>query len=265
MAIKDHVKEKLEDKEFTGAISDCSFERKELLRVYAVGIAFKGVSFKQSLISSCYFRNCRFEDCDFTGAQLRDSNLKGSTFSSCKFAYSTWEKTLLDDHFLDACLPSEENLARDLVRTLRVNFAQIGNYEAVNRAAGLEVKLTGQHLYNAAYSNQAYYRHKYPTGARLTHAFRHACWKLLDLLWGNGESLLRVLVTGMLAVLVAAAWLLGSGSASTFSGALRASFVAFWGVHLDALPAAIGVSVSIARYVVLGLLMAILVKRLSRR
>lgn len=265
MGIKDHVKEKLEDKEFTGEVRDSSFERKDLIRVFAVGVLFEGISFKQSQLFACYFRNCRFVGCDFTGAQIRDSNLKGSTFTACKFPYSTWEKTLLDDQFLDSCLPSEENLARDLVRTLRVNFAQTGNYEAVNRAAALEVKLTGQHLYNAAYSKQSYYRHKYRGGARLAHAAGHAWWKALDLLWGNGESLLRVVVTGGVAVLAAAAWLSAVGPASPFMSTLRSVFYAFWGVGLAALPDEVGVSLSIARYVVLGLLMAILVKRLSRR
>ena len=265
VAIKEHVKERLEDKELFGDVSDCSFERKELVRVFAVGLTFKGISFKQAQLSACYFRKCTFIECDFTGAQIRDSNLKGSTFSSCKFQYSTWEKTLLDDQFLGACLPSEGNLARDLVRSLRVNFSQVGNYEAVNRAAALEVKLTGQHLYNAAYSSQSYYRHKYKGVARLSHAFQHAWWKALDLLWGNGESLIRVVVTGIIVVLLAAGYTLPQQPKSSFADTVRESFFAFWGVALSAVPNEVGVGLSVAKYVVLGLLMAILVKKLSRR
>jgi uncharacterized protein YjbI with pentapeptide repeats len=265
MPIRDHVKEKLENKEFTGQVGPESFEQKELVRVFAVGVTFSQVSFKQALVSNCYFRNCRFIECDFTGAQFKESNLRGTSFSSCKFAYSAWEKTFLDDRFLDACLPPEENLARDLVRTLRVNFSQIGNYEAVNRAAALEVQLTGQHLYNAAYSNQSYYRHKYKGLERIQHGARHAWWKTLDLLWGNGENLLRVVATGAFAIAGGAFWL--SYLVPTLSGAasLERAFFAFWGFGAPPVPEQVSVALAIARYVLLGLFMAILVKRLSRR
>jgi uncharacterized protein YjbI with pentapeptide repeats len=167
---KDHRKEKLEDKEFDSDVTD-SFERKELIRLFAVGITFTGVAFKQAVLVNCYFRNCTFIRCDFTGTQIKDCNLKGSSFEGCQFRYTSWEKTLLDEEFLDRCLPPEENLARDLVRSLRVNFAQIGNYDAVNKAAAIEVALTGRHLFNAAYSRQGYYRSwpKYQGINRLTH------------------------------------------------------------------------------------------------
>lgn len=265
MPIKDHVKEKLENKEFTGEVGPESFEQKELVRVFAVGVTFRGVSFKQALIASCYFRNCRFIECDFTGAQFKESSLRGTNFSSCKFAYSTWEKTFLEDRFLDACLPSEENLARDLVRTLRVNFAQIGNYEAVNRAAALEVRLTGQHLYNAAYSQQSYYRHKYRGLDRAQHAAQHAGWKALDLLWGNGESLVRVLVAGAVSVGIAALCLGSSAPELPLSERAERSLLGFWGIGTQALPESIALGLTLARYLFLGLFMAILVKRLSRR
>ena len=124
-------------------------------------MAFFDVSFKQCDFANCYFRNCRFIRCNFTGATIKESNFRGSQFEECNFRYTSWEKTILDEHFLDTCLPSEENLARDLARSLRVNFSQIGNYDAVNKAASIEVSLTGQHLYNAAYSRQSYYRSKY--------------------------------------------------------------------------------------------------------
>lgn len=148
MELKEHKKTVIENKEFCGEVQNEELSAKEFIRVFAVGVAFIDVNFKQCDFSECYFRNCRFIRCDFTGANIKESNLRGSQFEKCKFQYTTWEKTLLDEHFLDICLPSEENLARDLARSLRVNFSQIGNYEAVNKAASIEVNLTGQHLYN---------------------------------------------------------------------------------------------------------------------
>ena len=174
MELKEHVKTAVKDQEITTAVVDEDLTQKELIRLYAVKITFTRVAFKQCNITSCYFRNCHFIGCDFTGAVIKDTNLKGSQFENCKFHYSLWEKTFLEESFLDNCLPSEENLARDLVRSLRVNFAQIGNYEAVNKAASIEVKLNGRHLFNAAYSRQAYYRNKYKGLTRIRFA-RSAC------------------------------------------------------------------------------------------
>jgi uncharacterized protein YjbI with pentapeptide repeats len=260
-----HVKERLEDKELIGEVTKESFERKELVRLYAVKVIFTDVSFKQASIAHCYFRNCTFIRCDFTGAHVKDTNLRGSSFSNCKFSYTTWDKSVLDETFLDSCLPSEENLARDLVRALRVNFAQVGNYHAVNRAAALEVKLTGQHLYNAAYSKQGYYRSKYSGFSRIKHAFKHAGWKCLDLLWGNGESLGRILISSVIVIIIAAIWLALANPKIAFSDAMIGAFLQFWGITVQSMSYGWAVSLIIARFVLFGLFMAILVKRLSRR
>lgn len=266
MKLRDNKKEKIEDKEFFAELRDIDLSSKEFVRVYAVNQVFTGVVFKQCVFTSCYFRNCNFIRCDFTGISIKDSNFKGAQFENCNFKYTTWEKTLLDERFLDTCLPSEENLARDLVRSLRTNFAQIGNYEAVNKAASIEVKLTGQHLYNAAYSRQAYYRAKYKGQARVTPALQHLRWKSLDLLWGNGESIFRVVRTGLGVIIVAAIFYMRDTAAVSFPDAFLEALGHFWGVQYRApMPMAYIVPLTVLRYVLIGMFMAILVKRLSRR
>ena len=267
MELKDHNKNLIENKEFVGEVRDTDFSQHELSRVYGVNVIFVNVSFKQAELSRCYFRNCRFIKCTFTGASIRESTLKGSQFEECDFKYTTWEKTNIDEHFLESCLPSEENLARDLVRSLRVNFSQIGNYDAVNKASSIEVRLTGQHLYNAAYSKQSYYRSKYKSWSRVKHGIEHARWKALDLLWGNGESIVRVIFAGIVAVVVAAAIILSDQSKPSVESALHTALNLFWGLDADiaSLDYKLSVTLTISRYVLFGLFMAILVKRLSRR
>jgi hypothetical protein len=175
-------------------------------------------------------------------------------------------KEILDEYFLDTCLPSEENLARDLVRSLRVNFSQIGNCDAVNKAASIEVSLTGQHLYNAAYSRLSYYRGKYKGWSRISHAFGHARWKAFDLLWGNGESILRVALSGFFVIIIAALALMRDHSQLIFSDALWSVFSGFWGIRGGVeLPNSYAVTLTIIRFILFGLFMGILVKRLSRR
>ena len=265
MDYRDNKKIKLEDVEFTTDISNEDFSRHDFVRVFAVGRVFTKISFKQVNFSTCYFRNCRFIGCDFTGAFVKETNLRGSQFENCTFRYVAWEKSQLDDDFLDCCLPSEENLARDLVRSLRVNFSEIGDYEAVNRAASIEVDLTGKHLYKAAYSNESYYRSKYKGTKRLVHATQHARWKALDLLWGNGESTVRILISCFI-VILAVSILYSLEAKVTFVDALMESIWQFWGrQYAQSMPPIYALSLTITQFVAFGLFMAILVKRLSRR
>jgi len=266
MELQEHIKPVIEHKEVQGEVRNTDLSVKVLSHVFAVNVAFFEVSFKQCEFVNCYFRNCRFIRCNFTGATIKESNFRGSQFEECDFRYTSWEKTVLDEHFLDTCLPSEENLARDLARSLRVNFSQIGNYDAVNKAASIEVSLTGQHLYNAAYSRQSYYRGKYKGWSRISHALGHARWKALDLLWGNGESILRVALSGLVVVIFAAIALVRDHSQLIFSDALWSAFSGFWGIQNGAkLPDSYAVTLTIIRFILFGLFMAILIKRLSRR
>lgn len=266
MELHEHKKDVIENKEFRSEVRGEDLSMRELSRVFAVDVTFVDVSFKQCDFSRCYFRNCRFIRCDFTGASIKESNLRGSRFEECNFRYTTWEKSFLDEHFLDTCLPSGENLARDLARSLRVNFSQIGNYEAVNKAASIEVSLTGQHLYNAAYSRQSYYRAKYKGWSRVIHAIGHARWKTLDLLWGNGESIVRVAIAGLAVIVVATLFLMKDNSQLLFLDTLESTFSHFWGIQGGTkLPDLYAISLTVIRFVLLGLFMAILVKRLSRR
>lgn len=266
MELIEHPKSLIEDKEFASDVRATDLSQQTLRRVFAVKKTFVDVSFKQSEISQCYFRNCRFVRCDFTGASISRSNFRGSQYEECKFQYSSWEHTILDEEFLDNCLPSEENLARDLVRSLRVNFGHIGNYPAVNRAASIEVALTGLHLFHAAYSNQSYYRAKYKMWNRALHGIRHARWKAFDLLWGNGESLCRIFVCGLFVIVSFAAILTWQEPQFYWPASCGVVTRAFWGVSTTpSVPGNYLAALTAVRFLLFGLFMAILIKRLARR
>ncbi len=267
MALVDHKKERIEDKEFSENIQKSDYKQKDFVRVFAVNKVFENVDFSQCSFSSCYFRKCKFIRCNFQGAFFKETYLRGSSFPECIFKYTTFEKTAIDESFLDTSLPAEENLARDLVRALRVNFSQIGNYDAVNKASAIEVKLTGVHLYKAAYSKESYYRgkEKYSGFNRFLLALDHAKWKLLDLLWGNGESIFRILISSLVFVLCIAAmhWL---SFQVNFLGSLKSSVYGFWGVgsHL-AIPNHYRLTLTIGRLIFFSLFISVLVKRLAKR
>jgi len=267
MTLIDHKKEKIEDKEFSEDVTGEDYSRKDISRVFAVGKRFKDVDFSQSNLSSCYFRNCRFIKCDFTGAAFKDCYLKGASFPESSLKYTTFSSSQLDDAILDNSLPSEENLARDFVRALRVNFSQVGNYEAVNKAASIEVKLTGIHLHKAAYSREAYYRgkEKYTGIGRAKAVFDHAQWKFLDLLWGNGESLFKIFMSS-LAFVILMSFIMFMSSSNTFSDATISVFYNFWGVKSDLnIAKPYLVFLTVIRLLFFSLFVSVLVKRLAKR
>ena len=263
---KDHTKDSIKNKEIQSDVHNEDLSRKILKRVFAVNLTFENVKFMQADFVDCYFRNCNFIGCDFTGSSFLNSNFRGSRYEGCQFKYSTWENTHLDEDFLENCLPSEENLARDLVRTLRVNYGQIGNYEAVNKAASVEVALTGKHLFSAAYSKQFYYRSKYKGLQRISHGYQHFQWKVLDLLWGNGESLIRTILSGAFLLAVCATCISWNNQELKWPDAMSLVVKSFFGVSTEpALPDWQLASLTALQLLLVGLFLAIVIKRLARR
>lgn len=126
------------------------FQNKVFVRLGArKGTVFRNVSFTHSIFEGCYLANCSFDSCDFTGCQFSGSNFHNAAFSGCKFWYATFERTQIDDDILTSEAPAEENLRMRFARTLRMNFFQLGDAKAVNRAISLELQATEQYLRNS--------------------------------------------------------------------------------------------------------------------
>jgi hypothetical protein len=256
----------LEDQELAADAENEDFTQHILTRFFAVKRTFKRVQFTQAVLSNCYFRNCTFIECDFTGAVIKECNLRGAKFENCNFRYATLEKTQIDPEVMRNGLPTGENLARDFVRSLRVNFSQIGDYVAVNEAIRIEVRLTREHYYNAAYSRTAYYRTKYKGRSRLAHGLYHAKWTVLDWLWGNGESALRIILTGLFLIACVAIMHPRAIGISGYFHALPYVIANFWGVKTsEDLSPEWFTAVTIGRFVLFALFIAVLVKRFARR
>lgn len=181
------------DRMFVVDVKDASFANHLFVRVAAKRQRFVKVDFKYSLFDTCYFRNCVFDSCDFTGCRFSGSSLHGSTFSGCTFDYSTFERSIVANDILDTGCPRAENLKMRFARTLRMNYQQLGDAESVNKAIGVELQATAVHLYKAWRSNERYYREKYKGCERIKMVEKWASFKTLDLIWGNGESYLKLL------------------------------------------------------------------------
>lgn len=161
------------------------------VRLSGKKIKFSGVSFKYVFFESCYLRDCIFDSCDFTGAKFIDSNLVGSTFTRCKFDYTSFQKTHITTDILHTEAPIYDNLKQKFARELRLNYQQVGDNDAVNAAINLELKATQEHLYKSWSSRDTYYRKKYPGIKRISQFVKWTNFKVLDFIWGNGESLFK--------------------------------------------------------------------------
>lgn len=258
------------DKKFDGDETGTRYPNRLFLRLVAKDKSFTKVDFKYTIFDSCYLRGCKFDSCDFTGCRFVGTNLHGSRFSGCKFDYATFERTPVDSDILDTECPGPENLKQRFARTLRMNYQQLGDPSAANKAMIIELEATEAHLHKAWSSKESYYRKKYSGWRRVKACFEWLSFKLLDFVWGNGEYLSR-LIRAVLVVLLAmtifevAAYddpqRLGS-----YVSAFESSFAVFLGVLTPPLYAKWYLAiVTLVRLVAMSFFLSIVIKKFNRR
>jgi uncharacterized protein YjbI with pentapeptide repeats len=268
-ALKPHERTIETDKDWIEDVSDAVLSDHVFERVSAKTVHFKNVDFKYCVFDGCYLRLCDFDSCDFTGCKFVGSNFYGSTFVGCKFDYAVFERTLISSDILDTCCPSWENLKLRFARTLRMNYQALGDSDAVNKAVLVELDATRAHLSKAWRSNESYYRKKYSGAARLQALFNWMGFVAGDVIWGNGERPLHLVRTTVaLLVLLAILDTLFARDArlvTEWISALAEAPQVFLGTEHPNYPGHIVASIALARYVILGLFVSILVRRFARR
>jgi hypothetical protein len=267
----DSTKSPLNDKRFEEDESNSAYIGLVFVRLSAKGRKFYNVDFRYSTFDACYFRNAQFISCDFTGCRFVGSNFHGATFSECKFDYASFEKTMIDPTILDTEYPKPENLRARFARTLRMNFAQLGDVASANKAMKLELEATGIHCRKAVFSKEKYYRSKY-TGV----LWWKALWELVlfwfgDFVWGNGESLGRLLRCVLLVLLAMTVFDVVNFGSPNLMSSWGTSFIRSFDVFMGApfYPVEypkpyIGI-VTLFRLIFIAFLVSILFKRISRR
>jgi len=269
--LTESTRKEQKDKKIENDLADVSLDYSVFVRLGAKKRRFTKVSFKYCIFDTSYLRDCMFDACDFTGCRFLASNLHGSTFLNCTFDYAVFERTTVDPQILETGCPKSENLRLRFARTLRMNFQQIGDARSVNKAIAIELRSTNVHLYNSwKYNRTKYYQEKYPGWQRLRQFVDWLRFKGLDLLWGNGESASKLLMS-MLTFLCVMAIL------ATILFKDWTDWRCYWQAIVEAPQVFLGatppqpywrgfISVHIfARLVAFALFMSIVIKRLSRR
>lgn len=247
-----------------------AFKYKVFSRLNAINIKFINVSFEHTVLDGCYLRNCVFDSCNFTGCRFIGCNFQGSSFPGSKFNYATFERCQVDSDILTEWNPAEENLKMRFARSLRMNFQQIGDAKAVNEAITLELHATARHLFESWASEAEFHRKKYPGLRRVRQFLAWVEFWVLHFVWGNGESIPKLLRTILFAMVVIAVY-----DANASNGS--ATIVDYWDSLKDAPAIFLGTLsrpthtttaaslIVAARLVALSLLTALLVKRFGRR
>ncbi len=142
-------------------------------------------------------------------------------------------------------------------------------YGAVNQAITQELHATSRHLLESWLSEQEFYRKKYPGFKQAWQFLRWIEFWVLDFVWGNGESIVKLLRT--IAVVIGAVAIYDVAVAGDVSdlGAYWSSIkhapAVFLGVQAKDYPPLVLSIIAASRYVSLALMTALLVKRFGRR
>lgn len=246
------------------------FINHQFQRLVAVKIKFTGCDFRFSEFDAAYLRNCTFDSCDFTGCKFTNANLRGSKFIGCKFDYVQFSHTQVEPEILDTGCPGQENLQREFARTLRINFHQIGDAAAANRAIKIELEATRIHFYKAWRSRESYYRKKYSGLQRAKIFTEWFKFVALDLFWGNGEkpvNLLRSLTILIILIALSEVYFLRDGYvfSSYISALLQAPEVLLGVTKPQGFSGLALAGITSLRYIMIACLVSIIIKRLSRR
>lgn len=240
------------------------------IRLNAKKKTFFQVSFQHCIFESCYFNNCVFNSCDFTGCRFVGCNFHQSTFSGCNFEYAIFERCQISEDILAEEAPTKENLKMRFARSLRMNFQQIGDAKAVNKAISIELEATSSYLKKSWSSSETYYLKKYSGLKRIKQFIKWLEFKTLDFIWGNGENtwkLLRTIVVIHLAISIYDNYCFKNAwDLKGYLDSLIASPGIFFGLNMPSnYPVWVSSLIAASRLVGFAFLTAILVKRFGRR
>ncbi|HEU0118118.1 MAG TPA: pentapeptide repeat-containing protein [Alphaproteobacteria bacterium] len=258
------------DKKIDCDVADSKFVNQLFVRLIAKKRRFTNVNFKYAIFDNCYLRDCVFDSCNFTGVRFSGTNMQGSSFSGCIFDYCTFDKTTIDNDVLDSNCPSFENLKLKFARTLRINYQQLGDAKSANKAMSVELQACEIHLHKASFSNDVYYRTKYRGWDRAKHVIEWLDFKLLDFIWGNGESAWKLLRAVLLVFIVMtyidiSAWKDPSIPPNYADSFWKTPQIFLGVISPDNYPKSYLTFIAFIRLVAMGFFMSIIIKRFNRR
>jgi hypothetical protein len=233
-------------------------------------IKFVNTSFEHCIFDNCYLKNCVFDSCQFIGCKFIGCNFHLCYFTGCDFRFAIFERTQIDSDILDSEAPLEENLKMRFARSLRMNYQQIGDAKAVNKAIKIELNATSEYLYKSWTSSENYYSKKYSGFKRIPQFFEWIGFWIMNFIWGNGESVLKLFQLAFLIILlisfVDTVMYHDANSVKDYYLSFEKSFAIFFGYNIPTSYLEPYIAfIAFTRLTIFSLFTAILVKRFNRR
>ncbi len=277
IGLQDKPVKVIENKIFTAPITGKSFQHFQFKNTGAKNIKFENCDFLYCFFERAYFHGCQFVNCKFIGARFVDCNFRGASFDGCDFEYATFKSTLIDGHELLRNLPAWPNARRELLRNLRLNAESIGDDKSVKIFVREELAASREHLKKARQAKEKYYASKYGSLSKRGQVYWQSLTVWVDWnLWGHGEYPWHLLRTIIIGLLLASSYRIIESGVITDSlpigqalSIVMAHFLdvtkTFVGIVPNDFPSGLAAILSLFRYIVLGLFISVLYRRLSRR
>ena len=238
------------------------FKYKHFINLSSKDKVYDNVDFSFSIFDNAYFRDCEFRNCNFTGTIIKNSNFKGAKFKNCNFDYSFFEKTQISINILYENSPQKENIKSSFARNLRTNFQQLGDSRNVNRAILIELEATREHLKKICYDHSSHYRDKYKSWRRVKGFQDYYTFIFFDFIWGNGESLWKLLRSLLLLIVLIN---FVDFYYNTETEVTRGFNLLLGTTQLKLIPETWNSIFLLIRLLMMSLLTALIIKRISRR
>jgi hypothetical protein len=267
----------IEKKYFNQHRQDDDFAHHFFIDTGAVKLSFTNVNFSFCIFKNGYFKNCKFVDCNFTGAQFENSNFRSSTFVNCKFIFSVFRGTEVSHLELLSNLSEWPNNNREWLRRLRLNAESIGDVKAVKACVKEEMLASREHLKKAREAKEGYYAKTYKGWDKRLPVYIESIGNFFDWhIWGHGEYPHKLAGTIVLIISLSSAYLFLQGQGVNGNAqwndlllhawhCLRDVSQTFIGVKVESVGDGLASSLSLVRYVSLGLFTSVLYKSIARR
>jgi hypothetical protein len=264
-----------------GPVQNQSFQHFIFEDFGARGVEFNNCDFSYCLFTRAYFYKATFTDCKFIGARLVDCNLRSAKFSRCDFIYSAFRGTIIPTEEALVNLPPWPNAQRELLQSLRVNAASVGDDASVRKYFRYEMRARQEYYRKAREAKEAYFYEKYGF-KRNPYNYLLVRWESFWLFvqrwgWGYGEYPLNLILSTLVLLL-----LLGTTVAITNSKSIQEFIGNCWYSQISTLSAFLGTSyvtqqpqihftwwhlslAALLRYLSFGLLFTMIFRRIVKR
>ena len=278
--VSEHSPKRYSEANIERILEGLSHQHSHFTDVRGKSATFQSFDFSYCIFTRAYFHKATFSNCKFVGAQFFDCNFRGAQLRDCDFSYASFSGTRIPTNQILENLPSWPNARRELLQILRRNAASVGDYRSEKAFVLREIDSEKEHYRRAWRRDEPYYKKKYHPRFRWVGAgLRLLALRIDSCVWGHGERLWKtpLALIGLLAFLSAilAAYELPSIAEMKIYDAWNYFSMAFvYHVNLFlGLPNEPGIKgmlvidwiVVVIRFLVIGVIVAALYRRLSHR